>query len=222
VAGGGATGQDEAMTKLPFQQVAETAPPGWVLLFDRIATRIPTTNFAAGLALVDQIGAAAEAAGHHPDVDLRYRTVDIRLTSHDEGGVTQRDLDLARTISALAADAGRTPTGDGLAHLELGLDSPDATAIAPFWAAVLGMSARDGEVVDQAGRLPTIWFQGSGNEEPRQRWHHDLFVDPAEVQPRIEAAGGTLVSDDEAPSFWVLADPDGNRMCLCTWQDRTP
>jgi len=68
-----------------------------------------------------------------------------------------------------------------------------------------------------------VWFQASGSEEPRQRWHLDLWVDPAQVQPRIDAAlaaGGTLVSEAEAPSFWVLADPQGNRACLCTWQDR--
>jgi 4a-hydroxytetrahydrobiopterin dehydratase len=47
-------------------------------------------------------------------------------------------------------------------------------------------------------------------------------VHPAQVQPRIDAAvaaGGTLVSDKEAPSFWVLADPQGNQVCLCTWQE---
>jgi 4a-hydroxytetrahydrobiopterin dehydratase len=211
------------MPKLPFQRVAETAPTGWVLLFDKIVTRIPTKDFATGLALVDQIGAAAEAANHHPDLDLRYSAVEVRLTSHDEGGVTERDLDLARTISALAADAGLTPAADGLTHLELGLDSPDAAAIAPFWAAVFAMTAREGEVVDEAGRLPTIWFQRSGSEEPRQHWHHDLWVDPSEVQPRIDAAvaaGGRLVSDDEAPSFWVLADAQDNKVCLCTWQER--
>jgi 4a-hydroxytetrahydrobiopterin dehydratase len=71
--------------------------------------------------------------------------------------------------------------------------------------------------------VPLIWFQRSGDEEPRQRWHPDLWVDPAEVRPRIDralAAGGTLVSDADAPSFWVLADPEGNKVCLCTWQDR--
>ena len=50
-----------------------------------------------------------------------------------------------------------------------------------------------------------------------------MWVDPAEAEARIAAAlaaGGTLVSDAEAPSFWVLADPDGNRVCLCTWQQR--
>ena len=214
------------MTKLPFQQIAETAPTGWVLLYDTIVTRIPTKDFATGLALVAQIGAAAEAAGHHPDLDLRYSAVEVRLTSHDEGGVTERDLDLARIISALAADAGLTPSAGGLSYLELGLDTPDSAAVAPFWAAVLGMTVHDDqEVVDEAGRLPTIWFQRSGREEPRQRWHHDLFVDPSEVQPRIDAAvaaGGRLVSDAEAPSFWVLADPEDNKVCLCTWQDRQP
>lgn len=49
------------------------------------------------------------------------------------------------------------------------------------------------------------------------------WVEPAQVRPRIDAAlaaGGSLVSDEAAPSFWVLADPEGNRVCLCTWQDR--
>jgi 4a-hydroxytetrahydrobiopterin dehydratase len=71
--------------------------------------------------------------------------------------------------------------------------------------------------------LPAVWFQRSGDEEPRQRWHLDMLVDPAEVRPRIEAAlaaGGTLVSDKDAPRFWVLADPEGNKVCLCTWQER--
>jgi 4a-hydroxytetrahydrobiopterin dehydratase len=67
------------MTKLPYPQVAAALPPGWVLLLDRIAIRIPTRDFATGLALVDQIGAAAEAANHHPDLDLRYSAVEVRL-----------------------------------------------------------------------------------------------------------------------------------------------
>ena len=141
--------------------------------------------------------------------------------------MTGRDLGLARTISALAADAGLTPprrprparTGPGHARRGGG-------------RAVLGRGATathapdDGdEVVDAAGALPTIWFQQSGRDEPRQRWHHDLWVDPAEVQPRIDAAvaaGGTLVSDAEAPSFWVLADPEGNRSACARGRNAEP
>ena len=69
--------------------------------------------------------------------------------------------------------------------------------------------------------LPLIWFQDSGSEEPRQRWHLDVWVDPSRVEDLIrdaEAAGGRLVTDEYAPSWWVLADADGNLACVCTWQ----
>lgn len=216
------------MTKLTGQQIADAALDGWVYLPGGLQTRIPTADFAAGLSLAVAIGAAAEAANHHPDVDLRYDHVDVRLTSHDVRGVTDRDIRLARTVSTIAADAGTGTGARGVSRLELALDSPAFSKILPFWGAVLAMERPAGaehgdELLDPADVLPPLWFQESGGEEPRQRWHPDLWVDPAEVAPRIDAAlaaGGTLVSDSAAPSFWVLADPEGNRVCLCTWQDR--
>ncbi|WP_433298177.1 4a-hydroxytetrahydrobiopterin dehydratase [Actinoplanes sp. CA-030573] len=216
------------MTKLTGRQIADEGLTGWVLLANSLNTRIHSRDFATGLALVDAIGAAAEEANHHPDIDLRYPYVDIRLVSHDTGGVTERDVRMARTISALAAEAGLTQTVSGVSELELALDTPALKDVLPFWAAVMAMERAPGpdigdEVRDPSGRLPLIWFQESGREEPRQRWHPDVWVDPAEVQPRIEAAiaaGGALVSDAAAPSFWVLADPEGNKVCLCTWQSR--
>ena len=212
------------MTKLSGKQIAEEGLAGWVYLPGGLFTRIPSRDFATGLALVNEIGAAAEEADHHPDIDLRYTHVDLRLRSHDVGGVTERDIRLARTVTALAAGAGLQPTVRGVNELELGLDTPDFKAVLPFWTAVFGVeAAQEDEVRDPAAVLPTIWFQESSREEPRQRWHPDIWVDPSEVRPRIDAAlaaGGTLVSDAEAPSFWVLADPEGNRVCLCTWQDR--
>jgi 4a-hydroxytetrahydrobiopterin dehydratase len=213
------------MTKLTGRQIAEQAPDGWAYLLGGLQTRIRTRDFAAGLALVNAIGAAAEAMDHHPDLDLRYTHLDVRLTSHDVGAVTGRDLRLARTVSTIAADAGTATECASVARLELALDSPDFAAVRPFWAAVLALEPdNNDDLRDPYGALPTMWLQKSGSEEPRQRWHPDLWLDPAQVQPRIEAAvaaGGTLVSDDEAPSFWVLADPQGNKVCLCTWQDRS-
>ena len=211
------------MTKLTGQQIADQAPAGWTYLLGGLQTRIRTRDFAAGLAIVDAIGAAAEAMDHHPDLDLRYTHVDVRLTSHDVGAVTGRDLRLARTISTIAADAGTATECASVARLELALDSPEFAAVLPFWGAVLAMEQDDNDLRDPFGVLPTVWLQESGSEEPRQRWHPDVWVDPSQVRPRIEAAlaaGGKLVSDAEAPSFWVLADPQGNRVCLCTWQQR--
>ena len=210
------------MTKVTKEEIAEAGLTGWTYLLGALHTRIRTGDFAAGLALLNAIGAEAERMDHHPDVDLRYGHLDVRLVSHDVGAVTGRDVGLARAVTRLAGEAGLTPGFAGLARLELALDTPSPGKVRPFWAAVLGM--REGEdLTDAAGVLPSVWFQESGSDEPRQRWHPDVWVDPAEVQPRIDAAlaaGGTVASDAEAPSFWVLADPEGNRVCLCTWQDR--
>lgn len=215
-------------TKLTGQQIAAEGLSGWVHLVDGLQSRIRTGDFAAGLRLVEQIGAAAEEVNHHPDLDLRYTHVDVRLTSHDTGGVTERDVRLARRISEIAAAAGAEVECRSVSRLELGLDTPDHERLLPFWGAVLAMGSEgqegyDDDLRDPFDVLPVVWFQRSGSEEPRQRWHPDVWVAPDQVQPRIDAAvaaGGALVSDADAPSFWVLADPDGNRMCLCTWQER--
>ena len=216
------------MTTRTGQQIADQAPDGWANLQGCLQTRIRTLDFSTGLAIVNAIGAAAEEMDHHPDLDLRYTHVDVRLTSHDVGGVSGRDLRLAQVISAIAADAGVAVECATVSRLELGLDTPASEEVRPFWRAALaledlGPQGPADELRDPFGVLPAVWFQSSGSEEPRQRWHLDVWVDPAQVPPRIEAAraaGGTLVSDAGAPSFWVLADPDGNRVCLCTWQER--
>jgi 4a-hydroxytetrahydrobiopterin dehydratase len=63
----------------------------------------------------------------------------------------------------------------------------------------------------------------SPHEVPRQRWRLDVWVAPEVADTRIAAAvaaGGTVVDDSEAPSFTVLANPDGNEVCICTFLDR--
>jgi len=77
---------------------------------------------------------------------------------------------------------------------------------------------------DPAGLGPAFWFQQMDAPRPqRNRIHLDVIVPHDEVDDRIAAAvaaGGTLVSDTAARAFWVLADPEGNEACLCTWEDR--
>jgi 4a-hydroxytetrahydrobiopterin dehydratase len=81
-------------------------PPGWRAAGNALHARFSTGDFASGLRFVNAIGAAAEEADHHPDIDLRYGHVEVHLWSHDAGGVTRRDHRLATRISELAAEAG--------------------------------------------------------------------------------------------------------------------
>ena len=201
-------------------QVLEMQPPGWEVMLGAIEAVYATGDFATGLAFVDRIGAEAEAADHHPDVTLSYPQVHVRLTSHDAGGVTDRDIALAGKIRDIAADMGIPAAPDRLSRIELGLDAHDHAAAGAFWAAVLGYDLVDEEVVDPQGRQVTLWFQETdSHDEPRQRFHVDVTVPPDQAQVRISAAlaaGGTLVTDEHGPAFTVLADPEGNKACVCT------
>jgi len=71
-----------------------------------ITRTLTATSFLAGIALVDAVAQAAETLDHHPDIDIRWRTVTFRLSTHSLGGVTDLDVALARTIDQLAAASG--------------------------------------------------------------------------------------------------------------------
>ena len=210
-------------TRLTAGDVEAEGLDDWRVLFSSLHARFATGSFAAGVALVDAIGAAAKAAGHDPEVDLAPDRVDVRLTSADVGGVTARDVRLARTISARAAALGATPRPEQTAVLELGLDTWDFAEVRPFWAALLGYEPPpelDDELNDPDGTMPTVWAQDTEpHETPRQRWHLDVRVPPETAEDRVRRvldAGGTLVSDEHAPTYWVLADAQGNRACVTT------
>lgn len=213
------------MSILTPAQVDEAGLHDWRMLHHALQTRYATGDFTTGLSLVNRIAALAEEMDHHPDLDLRYGHLNIRLFSHDSGGVTGRDVRLARRITDAARDAGVEAVPTKLSVIEIGLDTPDRAAIRPFWAAVLAMESprSDDEVRDDDADLPRVWFQKSGSEEPRQRFHLDVMVTPEEAPHRIEAAlaaGGRLVSESEAPTFVVLEDSEGNKACICTMQGR--
>ncbi len=197
----------------------------WRYVLGAIHADFRAGSFPAAAALVTSIADAAEAMQHHPDVDVRYPDrVRVVLTTHATGGLTTLDVDLAHVVSGLAADAGATSDPTVLQAVEIAIDTMDADRIRPFWAAVLGYRDVGGALVDPLRIGPPMWFQTM--DEPRtdrDRFHIDVSVphDVAEARTAAAlAAGGTLVTDKFARSWWVLADADGNEACVCTWQDR--
>jgi len=75
---------------------------GWARRGDALVKTFVRPTFADGIAFVDRIAKAADAMDHHPDIDIRYTKITCSLSSHDAGGITQRDLDLAGKIEAVA------------------------------------------------------------------------------------------------------------------------
>jgi len=84
---------DEARTRV-------AALKGWTLESDRLRKTYGLESFAAAIAFVQRVAALAEAADHHPDMLVEYRNVTLTLTSHDAGGLTDRDFELAARIDA--------------------------------------------------------------------------------------------------------------------------
>ncbi len=72
--------------------------PGWEVQGEAIVRTVRTRNWRDTLFVVNGIAALAEAQNHHPDLEVSYRRLRIRLTTHEVGGLTQRDLQLARAI----------------------------------------------------------------------------------------------------------------------------
>lgn len=75
---------------------------GWARVDDEIMKTYECSSFAEAISFVVRIGFLAEHANHHPDLDIRYRKVKVALTTHDSGGLTDKDLELARRIEEVA------------------------------------------------------------------------------------------------------------------------
>jgi 4a-hydroxytetrahydrobiopterin dehydratase len=80
--------------------------PGWELADNAITRTFKFTDFAEAIAFVVRLGFAAEAADHHPDIDIRYKRVTLSYSTHSEGGLTEKDFTGAESATKLAGGAG--------------------------------------------------------------------------------------------------------------------
>jgi 4a-hydroxytetrahydrobiopterin dehydratase len=177
-----------------------------------------TGDFATGAALFSAIAELAEAADHHPDVEIRYPSVRVRLFTHSAGGLTAMDAALAQQISTAARDLGIEPEATRRQQLMIAVATPDAGRILPFWQAATGYDAiSDMELRDPEGRGPLIWLQPV-DKPIGGRMHIDVVVPPDTAEARVAAtvaAGGVVADDSHAPEWWTLADADGHKIDIC-------
>jgi 4a-hydroxytetrahydrobiopterin dehydratase len=91
------------MAALSPDQITAKLPsvPGWSLEQGELVRQFQFPDFLGSIAFVNSVAKLAEAAGHHPDIDIRYNKVRLALTSHDAGGITTKDFELAAKASTL-------------------------------------------------------------------------------------------------------------------------
>ena len=202
----------------------------WRVLAEGACAYFRTGSFAAGVRLVQAIGELPGLDDHHPDIDLRGDGVTVRTITiaDDYYGVTPRDVELARRISAVAREQG-VPADPAAVQTLLVIPGAPVTAdVMPFWQAVLGYERRadspDEDLVDPRSRGASFWFESM--DQPRQGGgaiHMAVWVPRELADARVEAAlaaGGHVVRDTYAPTWWTLADSAGNEVDVATTTGR--
>jgi 4a-hydroxytetrahydrobiopterin dehydratase len=223
--------------RLTRQEISDgISEHGWRLILGAARTHVPVGSLALAVSVAGQvIDAAGAAADECLRADIRRDRLVLTLQDPGTGWLTSREITLAARITDVVRGLGLVATAEagtaGSAQLmEIAIDALDIPAVVPFWKAVLAYVEEPGAtgpvdaLVDPHGLAPAVWFQQMDAPRPqRNRIHVDISVPHDEAGRRIEAAlaaGGTLLSDAEAPAFWVLADPEGNEACVTTWQGR--
>jgi 4a-hydroxytetrahydrobiopterin dehydratase len=203
----------------------------WRLLGDGACAYFRTGSFAAGARLVQAIGELPGVESHSPDVDVRPDGVTVRLLTiaDDYRGWTSRDVELARQISAAARGLGLAADPSAVQSLLIVPGATNVAAVMPFWRAVLGYVPRpdspDEDLVDPRNRGTAFWFEQMDQPRPDGGGaiHVAVWVPAEQAEARVAAAlaaGGRMVRDQFAPSWWTLADAAGNEADIATPRGR--
>lgn len=223
------------MTNVTIEQAQEQLP-GWTVVDGRLEISVRAADFGQAIEFVNRFADIAENMDHHPDFDIRYNTIRIRLVSHDVGGLTDRDTKFASELDKLIDELELKRQPKKISRSHLIFVTPNIDAIKPFWKAVFDFKEAAGPgqtdmLVDRSDVLGPIRFmQRPDSTIPIDEadltagpisMHVDVFV-PAEfavsrMQAAVEA-GGKIINEADAPSMWELADLDGNRVFLRSLQ----
>jgi 4a-hydroxytetrahydrobiopterin dehydratase len=228
-------------TDVPLSRTAASAAVtalGWRFILGVARTTVQ----AGGLRqAADAAAAIAAEAGQAADgrllIDVRGGQLILTVQNPSGSSLAEADAGLVARLSSIMTGLGLKPDavadaagGRSVQMLEIAIDALDIPAVLPFWRAALGYAdepesnGAPDAIVDPYGEGPAVWFQQMTEPRPqRNRIHLDISVPHDEARRRIDAAlaaGGALVSDAEAPAFWVLADAEGNEACITTWEGR--
>jgi pterin-4a-carbinolamine dehydratase len=197
----------------------------WRVLFTGAHAYYRVASFAEGARFVAAIAEVGEAVGHFPDVDLRPEGVTVRTCSGEYGALSERDVEVARGVSAAARTLHLDSDPSQVQTVAISVAQDVDSDVGPFWAAALGYRSLGAEedVVDRHRRNPHVSFQPLHPPKPRRgRLHIDVSVPADQAEARVAAAlaaGGRLADDSHVPDWWTLASPENHGVDIAAWPD---
>ena len=184
----------EPMTVHAFREAEGTAD--WPVIADGATTFFATDSLATSARLVGAIGAIEGIDDDPPRIDIRPDglTVSLITATDDSMGMSRRDLELARAISAAAAGLGLAADGTDVQSVQpIVIGAVEIPRVMPFWKALLAYVERpdspEEDIVDPRGRGPGIWFEKVDDlNAMRPRMHVAVWVPPDQAEARVAAA----------------------------------
>jgi 4a-hydroxytetrahydrobiopterin dehydratase len=203
----------------------------WRVIGDGACAFYATSSLAQSAQLVEAVAKLPGLEDHKPDIDIRPDGVTFRLLSKSAEwyGMTSIDVDVARAISSAAKGLGLAADPSQVQSFLVVPGGANPAELMPFWQAVLGYDRRadtpDEDLVDPHLRNPGFWFEQMKElrADGGGAIHVAIWIPYEQAQARVEAAlaaGGHMVRDKYAPSWWTLADSAGNEVDISTIEGR--
>jgi 4a-hydroxytetrahydrobiopterin dehydratase len=195
----------------------------WVVLHGGPTAVFRTKTLAAAAELAQAIAQLPGLDGTAAHMSIVSKSLTIRLT-REVSNTEVEHIELAREISKIAKNHSAIGDPSMVQEVQFAIAAkPDAIDVG-FWRAVLGYQPMlDDAGIDPLAISSNVWMQDLDVNKPlRHAMHIDVSVSKEHAQSRVDAAvaaGGVIVDSSEAPSWWVLADRSGNKVCVVAWPD---
>ncbi len=195
----------------------------WVVLHGGPSAVFITDNLAAAAELARAVAEVPGLEGSNIQLAIVANRLTVRLT-RETWKIEPHHIGIAREISEIARVRGAASAPHLVQEVQVAIAAkPDAIDL-KFWRAVLGYDEMlDDNAIDPLGVSSTVWMQDLDEGKAlRHAMHLDVSLSKESAEARVEAAvkaGGVVVDGSHAPSWWILADRSGNKVCVVAWPD---
>jgi 4a-hydroxytetrahydrobiopterin dehydratase len=195
----------------------------WVVLHGGPSAVYVTETLADAAELARAVAQLPGLERSHAQLTIVSKRLTVRLT-REIWKIEAEHIELAREISKVAKSLGAVADPNQVQEVQFAIAAkPDAIDLT-FWKAVLGYDPMlEDNAIDPLGVSSTVWMQDiEEGKNLRHAMHIDVSLSKESAQARVDAAvkaGGVVVDDSHAPSWWILADRSGNKVCVVAWPD---